>query len=314
MEKIIEVNNLIKKYKSSDKNSVDGISFTVKQGEFFAFLGPNGAGKTTTISILTTTLAATSGVVKIAGFDLEKDQSDVRKNIGVIFQNPSLDLNLTAEENLRMHAVLYGLFPFRPLFSMMPEEYKNRVYELSQVLDIKTEIFKPLRTFSGGMKRKLEIIRTLLHKPKILFLDEPTSGLDPLSRKNLWNYLKEVREKEGTTIFLTTHYLDEAEGADTICIINQGKIIMKGTPTSIKEELIDEVLEIDSHDKKSLEMELDQKGIKYRKEGVFQIDIKGMDLHSLIKGIDTKLNLIKVIKPTLEEAYIQIVEKKEEGK
>ncbi len=312
VENIIEVKNLFKKYKGAEKNSVDGISFNVKQGEFFAFLGPNGAGKTTTISILTTTLAPTSGEIKIAGFDLEKDQNSVRKNIGVIFQNPSLDVNLTAEENLRMHAILYGLFPFRPLFRLMPEEYKKRVKELGDVLDLKEEIFRPLKTFSGGMKRKLEIIRTLLHKPKILFLDEPSSGLDPLSRKNLWNYLKEVREKEGTTVFLTTHYLDEAEDADNVCVINEGKIVVQGTPSSIKEELIDEVLEINSRDRKSLEQELDSKGIKYRNSDVIQIDLKNMDVHSLIKGIETKLDVIKVLKPTLEEAYIQIVERKEE--
>lgn len=234
MQKIIQVKNLVKRYKKAKFNAVDGISFSVNKGEFFSLLGPNGAGKTTTISILTTTLSKTSGKVEISGYDLEKNQSEVRKNIGIIFQNPSLDLNLTAEENVRFHAILYGLYPFSPSFSLMSDEYKKKVKELSEILEIEKDIFKPIKTFSGGMKRKLEIIRSLIHKPKVLFLDEPTSGLDPLSRKNLWEYLKDVRKKEKTTIFLTTHYLEEAEGADTVCIINHGKIVALGSPSTLK--------------------------------------------------------------------------------
>lgn len=231
----VEVKNLVKKYNKSKVNAVDGVSFSVKEGEFFALLGPNGAGKTTTISILTTTLTKTKGTVKIAGFDLEKESSKVRKNIGIIFQNPSLDLNLTAEENVRFHTILYGLFPFRPTYSLMPKEYKNRVEELSKILGLKDDIFKPVKTFSGGMKRKLEIIRSLMHKPKVLFLDEPTSGLDPISRKELWEYLKKVRKSDKTTVFLTTHYLEEAEDADHICIIDHGKVVALGTSEKIKD-------------------------------------------------------------------------------
>ncbi len=190
MSPIIQVTDLVKRYKKAEKNAVDSITFSVNEGEFFAFLGPNGAGKTTTISILTTTLSKTSGSISIAGFDLEKEQSSVRQNIGIIFQNPSLDRNLTGEENIRFHAILYGLYPFRPTFSMMPEEYKNRVFSLATVLDMEKDMFKAINTYSGGMKRKLEIVRGLMHKPKVLFLDEPTVGLDPLSRKNLWEYLK----------------------------------------------------------------------------------------------------------------------------
>jgi ABC-2 type transport system ATP-binding protein len=230
----IVVKNLIKKYNSATVNAVDDVSFTVNEGEFFALLGPNGAGKTTTISILTTTLSKTSGKVKIAGFDVDQKGNDVRSSIGIIFQNPSLDLNLTAEENIRFHAILYGLYPFRPSFGFMPKEYKTRVMELATILGIEKEIFKPIKTFSGGMKRKLEIVRSLMHKPKVLFLDEPTSGLDPLSRQTLWQYLKEVRKKDKTTVFLTTHYLEEAEDADTVCIINHGKVVALGTPKKLK--------------------------------------------------------------------------------
>lgn len=240
MPPIIEVTNLVKKYKKTSANAVDGISFEVKEGEFFAFLGPNGAGKTTTISVLTTILDKTSGSVKLAGFDLDKDAKAIRRQIGIIFQNPSLDLNLRAEENIRIHSILYGVYPYRPTYKMMPQAYKERVGELAALLDLKNNLFDPVKNFSGGMRRKLEIIRSLMHKPKILFLDEPTSGLDPISRKNLWNYLNDVRRQENTTIFLTTHYLEEAEDADNVCIINQGKIVLCGAPQEIKNSSIAE--------------------------------------------------------------------------
>src|SRR5262245_55142304 len=156
MEPIIQVRELVKQYKKAERNAVDGISFEVMPGELFALLGPNGAGKTTTISILTTTLSATSGEVTIAGHDLRRDAATVRKHVGIIFQNPSLDLNLTAEENVRFHAVLYGLYPFRPAYSMMPKTYKDHIQSLAAILELDKDIFKPVKGFSGGMKRKLE--------------------------------------------------------------------------------------------------------------------------------------------------------------
>ncbi len=234
---IIEVKNLVKRYKKADKNAVDDISFEVKEGEFFTFLGPNGAGKTTTISILTTILSKTAGEVTVAGFDIEKKSSQVRRNVGIIFQNPSLDINLSAEENIRFHTILYGIYPFAFSFSLMPKAYQKRVLELSKILGIDKEIFNPVKTFSGGMKRKLEILRSLMHHPKVLFLDEPTIGLDPLSRRNLWEYIRQVRNEEKTTVFLTTHYLDEAEGADKVCIINHGKIVALGKPNELKKQV-----------------------------------------------------------------------------
>ena len=231
---IVEVENLVKRYKKSTTNAVDNVSFYVEEGAFFSLLGPNGAGKTTTISILTTLLSKTSGEVVIAGFDVEKEPEKVRQQIGVIFQNPSLDINLTAEENIRFHANLYNLYPYRPSFNLMSKKYQKTVMKLADVVGLKNDIFKPVKTLSGGMKRKLEIIRSLMHQPKVLFLDEPTTGLDPVSRKNLWEYLKEVRKTTGTTIFLTTHYLEEAEGSDYVCIIDNGKVVAKGTPEEIK--------------------------------------------------------------------------------
>lgn len=305
--RVIEVTNLIKKYKKANKNAVDGVSFYVEKGSFFSLLGPNGAGKTTTLSILNTTLSKTSGQVELAGFDLEKSPDMVRKNIGVIFQNPSLDINLTAEENVRFHANIYGLYSYRPTFSMMPEEYKNRVMDLANVLGIKEEIFQPVKSLSGGMKRKLEIIRGLMHKPKILFLDEPTTGLDPLSRRHLWEYLQKIREEEKVTIFLTTHYLEEAESSDYLAIIKDGKIVSKGTPTEIKNALIKEYLILDAENRSQLEKELIDKNIEFKGSGPFKVKLNGNTGQSIIKNLDTKLSVLDINRPTLEEAYLQII-------
>ena len=307
MKKIINVENLIKRYKKAENNAVDDISFYVEEGALFSLLGPNGAGKTTTLSILTTTLAKTSGKVTIVGFDLDKNAHNIRRNIGVIFQNPSLDLNLTAEENVRIHVILYGIYPFRPTFQLMPEKYKRKVQELSSILGIEKEIFKPIKTFSGGMKRKLEIVRSLTHEPKVLFLDEPTTGLDPLSRKNLWEYLMDVKKKQKTTIFLTTHYLDEAEEADYICIVNRGKIISRGTPREIKQNLIDEYIMIDAKDREKLTKELSRREIVFSLKGPFKIDLKNRTVHEVVREIETPLTRVSTHTPSLEEAYLEII-------
>jgi len=234
---VINVENLTKRYKHASEVAVDNISFSVGEGEFFAFLGQNGAGKTTTISILTTTLAKTSGNVTIAGYDLDSEARDVRKHIGIIFQKPSLDLDLSAEENIRLHACMYGMYGYRPFFKWMPRVYRERVLELAHIMGIANKLHKPLKTFSGGMQRKIEIIRSLIHQPDVLFLDEPTSGLDPVSRRGLWDYINTVRKENGTTIFLTTHYIDEAENVDRLCMIQRGKIVFSGAPAELKQSL-----------------------------------------------------------------------------
>ena len=312
MQSVI-VEHLVKQYKKAKHRAVDDISFSVKEGEFFAFLGPNGAGKTTTISILSTTLAKTSGNVQIAGYDLDKNQSKVRQSIGVIFQNPSLDKNLTAEENIRFHAILYGLYPFAPVYSLMPDTYKKRVHKLADLLGIQKEIFDPIKTFSGGMKRKLEIIRSIMHNPKVLFLDEPTEGLDPLSRKNLWEYLNDVRKKEKITVFLTTHYLEEAEDADKICIITHGKIKMLGTPTYIKSQIKQDYLFLEAKNSSALKKELDKFRLPYTSNGAFKVFLKKHSPQEVIKKISTPLSTLKIHSPSLEEAYLEIIEEKHEG-
>ena len=230
----IEVRDLVKRYRGAAGNAVDGISFDVPDGQLFCLLGPNGAGKTSTVSILTTVLAPTSGHVRVAGWDLATDQTGIRRNIGIVFQQPALDVNLTAEENIRLHAVLYGCYPWRPWYRLMPAAYRQQVRDLAEILGIAASLGRPVRSLSGGTRRKLEIVRALLHQPRVLFLDEPSTGLDPQSRRSLWSHLHQTRTACGTTIVLTTHYLEEAESADAVCVMARGRIAERGTPAEIK--------------------------------------------------------------------------------
>jgi len=305
---VIEVTDLVKRYRKADRNAVDGVSFEVEPGEFFALLGPNGAGKTTTISILTTTLAPTSGQVLIGGCDAVRDPAAVRRQVGIIFQKPSIDRNLSGEENVRFHAILYGLYPYRPLYRMMPAEYRRQVNELAELLDLGREIFKPLKKMSSGMMRKLEIIRGLMHRPQVLFLDEPTAGLDAASRRNLWDYLKLVRDRAETTIFLTTHYLEEAEEADRICILDKGRVKKLGTPGALKADLLQEFLVVDAADRPALRRELEAMGLTVRRRGPFQVILDGHSSQEVISGIRSRLTLLETHAPSLEDAYLKIVE------
>jgi|GEM_PF-123493 len=310
---IITVDHLIKRYKKAERNAVDDISFTVQPGALFSLLGPNGAGKTTTISILTTTLSATSGNVVMAGHDIARDASAVRREVGIIFQKPSLDLNLTAEENIRFHTALYGIYQFRPSFNFMPKAYQDQVRQLGQVLGIEAELFKPVKTYSGGMKRKLEIVRSLMHQPKVLFLDEPTVGLDPDSRQGLWKYLRQARIENNTTIFLTTHYLEEAEEADDVCVIDKGKIVAHGTPAEIKSSLVEEFLLLDAADRDALRAELSQHDIPFTETPLFKVPVSGpAGVHPILRTITTPLSKVETHIPTLEDAYLAIVRKGED--
>lgn len=307
MSEIIRVENLIKKYKTSNVNAVDDITFNVEDGEFFSMLGPNGAGKTTTLSILNSTLNPTSGKVFLSNHDIYIDSEKVRENIGVIFQSPSLDSNLTAEENIRFHSVLYGYIPFSIRYSTLPNRYKKRVEELSKLMGLEKDLNTPINQFSGGMKRKLELIIGLVHNPKILFLDEPTIGLDPLARKNLWDYLLEVKKKGETTIFLTTHYIEEAEESDHVMIINKGKIVSFGTPTQLKNDLIEEYVIISSLNNEFLRQELISLHLKYEGEGPFKVYVEENNLQFLFQKLKSKLSFIRVNNPTLEQVYLKII-------
>jgi ABC-2 type transport system ATP-binding protein len=232
METIIKVDNLVKKF--NGLTAVDGISFTVNKGEVFGFLGPNGAGKTTTISMLCTLLKPTSGTAMVACCDAAKDPNRVRREIGIIFQDPSLDDRLTAEDNLRFHGYLYHM-KISEIDKRIPE-----VLELVELADRKKDFVKK---FSGGMKRRLEIARGLLHHPKLLFLDEPTLGLDPQTRAHIWEYIMKMRKEEGLSIFMTTHYMQEAEVCDRIAIIDHGHIVDLDAPAGLKEKYGEDTLE-----------------------------------------------------------------------
>ncbi|NJD77195.1 MAG: ATP-binding cassette domain-containing protein [Candidatus Methanoperedens sp.] len=220
----IEVRNLTKKF--GDFTAVDNISFSVKRGETFAFLGPNGAGKTTTIKMLTTLLHPTTGTMLVNGYDPIKNQDAVRRSFGIVFQDQSLDEELTAYENMEFHGVLYKV-PDKILRKKI-EELLNFV----ELWDRKNDLVKH---FSGGMKRRLEIARGLLHTPELLFMDEPTIGLDPQTRNHIWKYLKDLNGTAGITVFFTTHYMDEAERvADRVAIIDHGRIVAEGRPEELK--------------------------------------------------------------------------------
>ncbi len=308
---MIDVRELVKRYRKADRNAVDGVDFKVGSGEFFALLGPNGAGKTTTISILTTTLAPTSGTASIDGHDIVTDASQVRRRVGIIFQRPSLDQNLTAEENIRFHAVLFGLYPYRPFFRLMPAAYRSQVGELAGLLGLQREIFDPIRSYSGGMRRKLEIVRSLMHRPAVLFLDEPTAGLDPPSRRTLWDHLRIVRREHGTTIFLTTHYLEEAEQADRICIMDRGKVVAEGTPAALKHDRSGEYVIVDATDRHRLRLELDRLGLGGTGDGPFTIPVDGRGTHAILKAIESPLTVVRTQSPSLDDAYLEIVARSE---
>jgi len=305
---VIEVNNLVKQYKGAKEPSVKGISLLVDKGEFFAFLGPNGAGKTTTISILTTMLSKTSGEVKIAELDIDKDSRKVREHIGIISQKPSLDTSLTAEENIRFHAALYGLYGYRPTFKLMPKAYREQITELAEIVGISDALFKPIKKLSGGMQRKLEIIRSLIHTPEVLFLDEPTQGLDAVSRRGLWGYINDVRNRYGTTIFLTTHYIDEAENVDKVCLINHGKITACCSPEEMRQSLIKQELILDAQDRTALINELSAFGLSYTMNGRVAVPYQG-SAQEIIAKLQTPLTTLRINEPTLEDAYVEFLNK-----
>jgi ABC-2 type transport system ATP-binding protein len=219
----VEVDGLVKKF--GDLEAVKGIEFAIAPGEIFGFLGPNGAGKSTTISMLCTLLKPTAGGARVAGFDVVAQRDDVRRNIGLVFQDPTLDGYLTGEQNLRFHADLYGV-P-RALFP-------DRMRQVLEMVNLWERRGDRVETYSGGMKRRLEIARGLLHSPRVLFLDEPTVGLDPQTRSSIWEYIRRLRETEEITIFMTTHYMDEAEYCDRIAIMDSGKIVALDTPEALK--------------------------------------------------------------------------------
>jgi ABC-2 type transport system ATP-binding protein len=225
MGEMITVNDLVKNY--GDFCAVNHVSFSVPEGVIFGFLGPNGAGKTTTIKMLTTVLDPTSGSIRVNGHDPTREQKQVRQSFGIVFQDPSLDDELTAQENMDLHGILYGV---------PRAERHTRIDTLVDLVGLGERKKDFVKTFSGGMKRRLEVARALLHKPRILFLDEPTIGLDPQTRNHIWGYIQQLSKTEGVTVFFTTHYMDEADRvANDVAVIDHGKIVAQGSPAELKE-------------------------------------------------------------------------------
>src|SRR5208337_2668226 len=234
MTYMIEARGLTKKFGSL--TAVDNISFQVEKGEVFGLLGPNGAGKSTTLSMLCTILKPTSGTALVNGFDVAKNPSQVRKSIGIVFQDPSIDDKLTGRENLEMHADLYGV---------PKDQVKDRIDNVLKLVELEDRADSYMNTYSSGMRRRLEIARSLIHYPKVLFLDEPTIGLDPQSRDHIWSYIRELIKREDITIILTTHYMEEADKlCGRIAIVDHGKIVAMDTPKKLKEQLGGETITV----------------------------------------------------------------------
>jgi len=236
-ELAIEVSDLWKRF--GDVEAVRGVDFTVAPGEVFGFLGPNGAGKTTTINMLCTLAKPTSGSARVAGHDVLRERDDVRRHIGLVFQDPTLDGYLSAAQNLKLHAELYGVES-----ALVPD----RMRQVLEMVGLWERKDAPVQTFSGGMRRRLEIARGLMHSPRVLFLDEPTIGLDPQTRASIWQYIRELKEAEEITIFMTTHYMDEAEFCDRIAIMDHGRIVALDTPAALKAEVGADRIRIETSD------------------------------------------------------------------
>jgi len=296
---IIEVEHLVKSY--TDLIAVNDISFSVDQGEVFGLLGPNGAGKTTVINILCTLSKPTSGKASINGFDVNHQQSQVRQCIGLVFQDPSLDERLTALENLKFHSMVYNI---------PASVRKERIEQALRMVELWERRRDIVKTFSGGMKRRLELARGLIHRPKVLFLDEPTLGLDPQTRSRLWDFILGLRQREGTTIFLTTHYMDEAEYTDRIAVMDYGKIIALDSPKGLKSMVGGDMISLNTVDDQRAQAELQERyHIKARCDGeqvTFEIANGERFIPTLIKEFDTDILSISLRRPTLDDAFLKL--------
>lgn len=250
MDNIIQISNLIKNF--GEVKAVQNLSFCVKKGELFAFLGVNGAGKSTTINIMCGQLFKDAGKIIIDGYDLDKEKDNIKSELGVVFQNSVLDSALSVYDNLQSRASLYGI---------TGEEFQKRLTELADLLDFKNLLKRTVGKLSGGQRRRIDVARALLHKPKILILDEPTTGLDPQTRKTLWNIIYDLRKNEKMTVFLTTHYMEEAAEADYVVILDSGKIVAEGTPLELKNTYTGDYITLYNIDEK----EIQQLNVKYEK-------------------------------------------------
>jgi ABC-2 type transport system ATP-binding protein len=296
---VIEVKELTRNF--GKLIAVNKVSFHVSEGEIFGFLGPNGAGKTTTISMLCTLLRPTGGEATLCDHDVLRERNEVRRCIGLVFQDPTLDEYLTAEQNLRFHAYAYKI----------PGELREkRIAEVLSLVDLSDRRKNRVRTFSGGMKRRLEIARGLLHSPRILFLDEPTLGLDPQTRRHIWDFILQLRQQQNLTIFLTTHYMDEAENCDRISVIDHGRIIALDTPEKLKDSLGGDVVTLIAEDNQKAALELKEKfnlAPEIQNGHItFSTPHGEMFLPRLIQNFQSKLVSIGIRRPTLDDVFLKL--------
>lgn len=295
---VIEVDHLTKTY--GDVEAVRAVSFDVPAGEVFGFLGPNGAGKTTTINMLCTLAKPTSGRASVAGHDVVKERDDVRRNIGLVFQDPTLDGYLTAAQNLRLHAELYGVD--RSLVA-------PRMQQMLEMVGLWERRDTSVMTFSGGMRRRLEIARGLMHSPRVLFLDEPTIGLDPQTRSSIWNYIRTLRETEEITIFMTTHYMDEAEYCDRIAIMDQGEIVALDSPETLKASVGADRVRIETDDDGAAISALRERfGVEARiAEGAVMFAVpRGEEfVPRLFAELGLAIRSVSVARPSLDDVFMK---------
>lgn len=297
---IIELSGLTKRFGALV--AVDSVSLKIREGEIFGLLGPNGAGKTTAISMLVTMKKPTSGSAIVNGFDIVKDPDGVRRSIGIVFQDPSLDEELTAYENLELHAAMYGI---------ERKDRRERILGVIRIVELEDRINDIVKTFSGGMRRRLEIARGLLHYPKILFLDEPTIGLDPQTRKHVWDYIKSLKSDHGITIVMTTHYMEEADSlCDRVAIIDHGKIIALGTPDSLKDSLGGDIIIVRTAEPGKIGEAV--KGIAKMTKiddgtislSVAQADKKILKIMDIARERKIEVQAISMHKPTLDDVFL----------
>ena len=293
----IEVDDLRKSF--DEVEAVRGVSFEVAAGEVFGFLGPNGAGKTTTINMLCTLAKPTGGSARVAGHDVVRERDDVRRHIGLVFQDPTLDGYLTAEQNLRLHAELYGVDS-----ALVP----GRMRQVLEMVGLWERRDATVMTFSGGMRRRLEIARGFLHSPRVLFLDEPTIGLDPQTRSSIWRYIAQLQEREEITIFMTTHYMDEAEFCDRIAIMDQGEIVVFDTPEALKAQVGADRVRIQTDDDDAAIAALgDRFGVEATiSEGAVTFFVPSGEefVPRLFAELGVAIRSVSVSRPTLDDVFM----------
>ncbi len=293
----IEVHGLVKRF--GEIEAVRGVDFEVASGEVFGFLGPNGAGKTTTINMLCTLVKPTEGWATVAGHDVVRERDDVRRNIGLVFQDPTLDNYLSAEQNLKLHAELYGL---------QSNLVAPRMKQVLQMVGLWERKDSPVGTFSGGMRRRLEIARGMMHSPRVLFLDEPTIGLDPQTRRSIWDYIRELKEREEITIFMTTHYMDEAEWCDRIAIMDNGQIVALDSPERLKGQIGKDRIQIHTDNNEAAIAALEEQfGIEGRvAEGavIFGVPSGEEFVPRLFAELGISINSVSVSRPSLDDVFM----------